>query len=192
MTAQIPDSIVYCGKKYTYIKSSNDFGFNPEDFGVKPMSFITSNWRGFFCDYLVDCNEGMLYLEKLTISGGSKKLTALLGRYRTGSSNYGNVYDGIKIKMKYTGKLLLGREFINKYYVHGGFQESFAYKKVIELIFSEGKMIEAIDHSDYVEKHRDKLLDKLTRGRKGSQSVLKSIATFLGSYQIEYWWERML
>jgi CheY-like chemotaxis protein len=56
-------------------------------------------------------------------------------------------YQNLHLKLKFTGILLLGDEFISKLYVHAGFQHAWKYKTVIALQFKRGKLIGSKDIS---------------------------------------------
>lgn len=62
--------------------------------------------------------------------------------------------------MKYTGKILIGKGFINKYYIHMGYQRAWAYEVLEKLIFYKGKLIETVDHSEMAKKLRLELENK--------------------------------
>lgn len=189
MTAQITDKFLYNGKEYYFIKASDKFGFNPRDYDVKPLAFITSNWRGFYCDYCIEKN--VLYLENMTICGGSKKFTEQFGGYWAGRNDYGATYKHIMMGIEYSGKLLIGRDFIDKYYLHSGFQCASAYREVIELGFSNGQVFEVVNHSEYVEKHRDELYHSEIYGSDASEKgIWKLIKSIIGLGEMKYWWEQ--
>jgi hypothetical protein len=67
------------------------------------------------------------------------------------------IYQGLKIPAPYTGGLLLARGFIQSMYVHMGFQKPTSFETVHELIFEEGKLISATDHSAKIAELRDEM-----------------------------------
>jgi len=188
MTAQIPDKFIYEGKQYYFIDASNVFGFDPKEYDVRTMSFITSCWRGFYCEYKLEKNR--LYLDAITIAGGSKKFANQFAKYRIGSNDYGNIYKHIMCSMKYSGKILMGQDFVDEYYLHGGFQCAAAYREVIELTLVDGKLVKVTDFSDYVEKKRDVLFRYAIYGyERAEESLWHSIKSILGFGHTRYWWE---
>lgn len=70
------------------------------------------------------------------------------------------VYQNLNLPMNYTGKILVGNNFINKYYIHMGYQRAWAYKTLIELVFENGKLIEEIDQSEVAKKLRKSFDDE--------------------------------
>ena len=61
---------------------------------------------------------------------------------------FNNHYLDLGYPLKYTGKLLLGVDFIPALYVHMGTQLSWKYEEVHELVFKEGVLVEAYDRSE--------------------------------------------
>lgn len=70
---------------------------------------------------------------------------------------FGYVYEDVNLLVKYTGKIVIGNSFIDEYYKHMGLQRAWAYKKVLELIFEKGRLVEVIDHSETVQKIREEM-----------------------------------
>ncbi len=64
------------------------------------------------------------------------------------------IYQGLSIPTSYTGGLLLARDFIQSMYVHMGFQKLTSFETVHELIFEQGKLTKATDHSAKMEELR--------------------------------------
>lgn len=46
-----------------------------------------------------------------------------------------HLYKNLNIFIEYTGKILIGKGFINKYYIHMGYQRAWAYEVLQELVF---------------------------------------------------------
>ena len=59
----------------------------------------------------------------------------------------GKVYYGINIPVKFDGGIIIGNDFLTRYYIHMGFQRVYAYKTVYELIFKEGLITKKTDLS---------------------------------------------
>lgn len=66
-------------------------------------------------------------------------------------------YSDLKISIPYTGKLLVGNEFMFKYYIHMGYQKPWGYKPIVELIFENGKLIAQNDLSQIAADLRDRI-----------------------------------
>ncbi len=57
------------------------------------------------------------------------------------------IYENIAEPIQFTGSLLIGADFDNKFYVHMGFQEPIGYKNLWELDFKNGVLEKAVDRS---------------------------------------------
>ena len=147
MTAQIGDTCRIKRKEYQILDCEKDL-FDPRSVGISTTSCSTACWRGFKCEYVIKQNE--LLLSNLIVccnecvEFNGIKPQELLERNPVG--NY--LYEDLNYKINYTGKLLLGDKFIQKYYIHMGFQNFWAFKDVKEYIFEEGNCIKYQDCSD--------------------------------------------
>ena len=56
-------------------------------------------------------------------------------------------HKNIGIRMKYTGKILVGKDFLREYYIHMGYQRAWAYQTLVEFIFEDGSLLDTVDHS---------------------------------------------
>ena len=65
-----------------------------------------------------------------------------------------HLYKNLNIFMEYTGKILIGKGFIKKYYIHMGYQRAWAYEVLDELIFDKGELIKTVDHSEMAKRLR--------------------------------------
>ncbi len=164
MTAQIPDTYIFEKKKYEFIAISEPIGFDPRDYGLKPNAPSTACWRGYWCEYGI--KQSGLILEQFLIynaDGDYPPFNDIEPSLNERDATY-----RVHLKIDFTGKIVIGRGFINKYYVHGGFQRAWAFKEVKEIVFDKGNVIEVIDHSEEVkdlrrqyDKNPDKFLDDL-------------------------------
>ena len=71
-----------------------------------------------------------------------------------------NHYYELNKLIPFTGKMMLGSDFLSEYYIHMGFQQAWAYKTVKELEFENGHLININDYSDRVDKIRKHIKDK--------------------------------
>ena len=178
MTAQIPDKYKYMRKNYSIVAMSDPIGFDPADYGLEPHMSSTACWRGYWCEYHI--KNGKLILEKLLMYNSDNNYPDLNGiqvspqkykKSRCISSddtdnkvrtemipvNFGHRTYLVNMEMNYTGKIVLGAEFMKKYYVHMGFQYPWAYKELKEFDFEDGALVKIIDHSDVAEMIRKKV-----------------------------------
>ena len=99
------------------------------------------------------------------------------------------LYSGVHLLIPYTGKLLLGRDFLQEYYIHMGFQQPFAYKTLMEFVFEEGIPLDAIDHSDTAEELRKTIDLQDSRWALGIKSVSQFVNDcFSLDYKAKAWW----
>lgn len=177
MTAQIGDIYKYKNERYTLVAVSGVIPFLPEDYGIEPQAAITACWRGYWCEYAIDDTLTLdeLYLhnseghyppingvdvseqefEELTVYSKGSEKREMFPKYN-GHRRYRN----IGLPIPYTGKILVGKDFIHKYYIHMGFQRYWAYKKLIEFEFDEGLLVEVRDCSELAEKKRAEMEGK--------------------------------
>jgi hypothetical protein len=57
----------------------------------------------------------------------------------------------------FSGGLLLGKGFIRSFYVHMGFQAAWTYKKVVELLVTDGVVTDSVDRSEALAEVRSKI-----------------------------------
>lgn len=66
-------------------------------------------------------------------------------------------YGYLNIPIEYSGKILIGNDFIQEYYIHMGFQMPWSYKNLIELDFENGVLTNTVNHSETARKNVKKL-----------------------------------
>ena len=179
MTAQKPDIYFYCEEEYRYVASKPLFDFTPRVFGLEPESVSTACWRGFWCTYEVSDKGFMLKelyvhtkdntypeIHNATLSDieyvactAFKMVDGKLVEfpYKTEKYHGHRRYKDFSFPIDYTGNLLIGKEFLNHYYLHIGYQNFYTYKKLIEIVVTDGKVVKMIDRSDIARLVRDKI-----------------------------------
>lgn len=75
-------------------------------------------------------------------------------KIRTKYASFDYSYDGLNLKSKFTGRLLIGKDFIKSMYVHMGFQKPKTFKTVLKLHVDDGNVIEIKDLSKDMENIR--------------------------------------
>ena len=152
MTAQIGDQFRYKNGEYVIVAGNAPIPFDPLDYGIIPGAICTSCWRGFWCVY--DISPDGIYLADLYVNSANNHYPEICGvlpeeRPEGDFLSYmgHQVYRGLNVKIPYTGKILIGDKFIHRFYIHNGFQWPWGYKKLIELVFKEGKLIATNNHS---------------------------------------------
>jgi len=151
MTAQIPDGIRYDGHSYAIAAIERDWPFDPNALGLRKgctILFSTGCYRGFEAGYEV--RDGFLFLVRLSVLYNSNRTppswNGLEPRLRT---NYPDMweYPELRYPIDYSGGLIIGRGFLQEFYVHMGFQRPHCYEVVHELVFEHGWLRQATDHS---------------------------------------------
>ena len=172
MTAQISDTFFYNNENWDLIASSDEIKFDPRKYGLEPVSPSTACWDGFVSDYEIINNS--LSLKNLHICLGWPGFPETYDESKEGpvypvvmnteakneskdSSSAFYCYN-FNMPVKYTGKLMLGKDFMHEYYIHMGWQQAWSYKTVKEFEFKDGVLVNVVDYSDKVEKVRQYLL----------------------------------
>jgi hypothetical protein len=171
MTAQIPDEFRYEGEVFSMVGMNGEGLYVPQDFGLKPRMASTGCYRGYILTF--DCVDGKLILDRmdvnceeahiingvepvpgaLTFSAEAReKLPDELKEYR----RFKFAYSNLGLKTKFTGSLLLGKDFIESMYVHMGFQRPMSFKTVLEIQVQDGDIIVVNDLSEKMEELRER------------------------------------
>ena len=162
MTMQRMDSFSYLGERAEAIAISRRFSFSPaNNFGIAAASWATSNYRGFWCNYSVDESLVInnLYLfskdhlyppingkdaeeipEFRHILDDINKKARIPKQYR---DSFPMQYIGIDYEYEYSGRIVLG---LNPKRNKSGLER---YRKVIELVFENGMVLEATDITEH-------------------------------------------
>ncbi len=164
MTGQITNKFKYEGEIYELVAYHGESLYAAEDFGITPQMASTACWRGYQTFY--DCVDGELILDslhvrtedKITINGVVPNENEELAEDSWVFFN--TIYENLTLKTKFTGSLLLGKDFIQEMYVHMGFQSPESFKIVIEIEVNDGEIIKITDMSARMEERRKHGLEK--------------------------------
>ena len=178
MTAQYTDTCIYQDHLYTIIRKSDcsQSLFDPHEHGLITHAPHTACRRGFCCRYWI---TDALYLEHLEVYCGDKRYPDIFGRsvgirrgvpyektengYYLPESSGLESYSFSNRKIEYTGKILTGYGFADKYYYPTmAFQMPYAYKNLLEFEFENGDLINTVDHSENAARYRE-MLDNCPR-----------------------------
>ena len=155
MTAQIGDTFRYKKSEYNIVAISNPLEFNPQQYGITPKACCSGCWAGYWCEYEIS-DKGIvltnLYINSkdsnypeingvrpLSADKKTKEQFTYMGHHK---------YKGINIKIPYTGKIVVGKDFLQQYYIHMGYQRAWSYETLREFIFDGGSIVDVVDHSD--------------------------------------------
>lgn len=210
MTAQISDKYKYQKKEYTIVALSSAIHFDPKNWGLEPHTSSTACYRGYWCEYAVEDEE--LLLKNLYLFNIDDKYPSFNGvevsppEFKEYEGYMGNgkkrkkvirpahfghrVYKNVNLSIPYTGKILLGDGFMREYYIHMGFQQAWAYEKLIELVFEEGVLLECNDLSHIAKAQREAMKE---RGDNLRYPESDNVAKFVeDSFSLDYadkaWW----
>ena len=156
MTAQIPDQFRYEGEAYHLVGIDGGPLYEPQDFGITTRMASTACWRGYQMFY--DCTDNALILDamhtrsddKIVVNGVTPKDS------KTGEPTgfFNTFYENLELKTKFTGSLLIAKDFISDMYVHMGFQSPDAFRTVLEIQIENGNITEVKDLSKEMEERR--------------------------------------
>lgn len=156
MTAQASDTVRYLGEKHALTAFSAGEPFDPKAFGYRPVMASTACWRGYLCDYEVandalrlahlqinhqpSDNRASRALQPPPLAGvaATPAKATWVGRWE---------FSEVALPLPYSGGLVIARDFLRELYVHMGFHPAWKYQHVHELLFEEGRLIEARDVS---------------------------------------------
>ncbi|MDR0286536.1 MAG: hypothetical protein LBI03_02340 [Clostridiales bacterium] len=175
MSAQVNDVFVYDNKKYSISAIENqEMFFDITDVGISPKPCSSACWRGYIAVFSID-GENRLVLKELNTNSKDEQLPEINGvkpeflklteknvDALIKKSGYtlllgGTViYTEVNLPIRYSGKLLITKGFIDDYYIHMGYQSSYAYNEVIELTFKDGICTNAEDVSELAKQKRKK------------------------------------
>ncbi len=100
-----------------------------------------------------------------------------------------HLYKNLNIFMEYTGKILIGKGFIKKYYIHMGYQRAWAYEVLDELIFDKGELIKTVDHSEMAKRLRLELENKAEEISKAGDNISLFVKeSFSLEMKDKAWW----
>ncbi|MFX0108263.1 MAG: hypothetical protein ACFE7R_08270 [Candidatus Hodarchaeota archaeon] len=156
MTGQIPDSFKYDGLEFSLVGMKGDGLYTPHDFRLTPRMASTACWRGYIMTY--DCVDGQLVLSSMSIRTYDSPSEINGIEPKTDTEKYRmftHHYENLNLKTRFTGSMLLGRDFIQGMYVHMGFQRPIAFRTVLEIHVQDGDIICVNDLSEKMEELRN-------------------------------------
>ena len=151
MTAQISDTFLFKGDKYSLIGMTEGVLATPAQFGMEPEMLHTACYRGFYATY--ELTEEALYLRQLTLRERNGKYLPI-GEKRPEKGDYQATYRGLSEVIPFTGKIRLAKDFIEELYIHMGYQKPSAFKTVLDITLKGGRVVEIKDRSQEMEERR--------------------------------------
>lgn len=166
MTAQLSDIYYYRGEEWDIAAVEKVWPFDIKSLGVKPVPPHTACWNGYVCEYAIEKDKLLLQNLQLCLDEEYPEINGVkaVNNPKDKVVLWGfKKYEEINIKVKYSGGLIIAREFIDDYYIHMGYHHPYAYRQVYELIFEDGNLVEEINRSDDMERLREE--EKLDSSR---------------------------
>jgi hypothetical protein len=181
MTAQISDVIEFEGELYDLAEDHHVL-FQPDQYGLSTFFFSTACVRGFHCHYVIE--EGLLRLRRLYLGysevNARCELGGVLPTYDAELYRFG--YEGLSLPVPFSGRLLLGREFISDLNMYDVFQYAWKYRSVIEIVLKEGRVISTTHRSKLIRRIRRFLLRRACElGIEGFMAELDELPTLADS-----------
>lgn len=178
MTAQIPDQFRYEGEVYALVGLDGEPLYEPSDFGITTQMASTACWRGYQMFY--DCKDGALILDEMHTRTNDNIPVNGVSPKEQGDGDqmafFNTFYENLGLKTKFTGWLLLAKDFIPEMYVHMGYQSPDAFRTVLEIYVKDGNITEVRDVSKDMEERR-----------KSSESMKPSQPDSSDDSDIETW-----
>jgi len=177
VTAQFLDGFRYKEKDYAIAGIHGEALFDPENLGLNPAVTCTACSRGYVCTYTLLGKQ--LVVSRLAVNlldfhaepewlpvpgpeiNGRKPMLA-----EERFPLFNNLYEDLELPVRFTGGLLIARDFIQELYVHMGFHPAWKFHEVWELLFDDGILTESQDVSLKVAELRKKLEPTLLKPKE--------------------------
>ncbi len=153
LTGQVSDEFRYNGEVFALVGINGEGLYMPSDFGMRTTMASTACWRGYQMFY--DCVDGKLILDTMFANPTEpKQVNGKDPQKQDENRRFNYVYENLGLKTKFTGRILLGKDFIQEMYVHMGFQSPESYQTVIEIEVKDGDIVKETDLSSTIAKRR--------------------------------------
>ncbi len=197
MTAQISDTYLYKEEKYNIVAFSEPLTFRPQDYGLVPQGLSTACYNGYWCEY--EITDTGLFLKNLYINTEDDNYPPINGISPFNGSRIemkrlsimgAHLYKEVNLPLSYTGRIVAGRDFLKKYYIHMGYQRAWSYGILLEFVFDEGRLIEIVDHSEMAELIRMEIEEDPKAFRKKLDHDVSAFVdnSFSLDIKVKCWW----
>lgn len=146
MTAQVQDRVAFNNTDFDMIGVNGEGLFTPETFGMRPVMIHTACYRGFYLQYELSQDTGLL-LQELTLRELNDNYVPVHGVVPE-RSEYQAAYHNLNLPVAFSGQMRLGADFIQELYIHMGYQKPSAYKTVLDISLENGQIVEVKDRSE--------------------------------------------
>jgi hypothetical protein len=153
LTGQVSDEVRYNREVYSLVGINGEGLPDPADFGIRTKMASTACWRGYQMFY--DCVDSELVLDvMLANTDEAKPVNGVKPGISKDSFGFNHIYENIGLKTKFTGRILIGRDFVQEMYVHMGFQSAESYRDVLELEVENGNIVNIVNLAEVMEQRR--------------------------------------
>jgi hypothetical protein len=135
---------------------------------MAPDRGSTACWRGYACSY--EIRDGTLLLDSLMTNLAEGEEPVINGNRPSIYRSWSSMYEGLSLPVRFSGELLLGRDFIEEMYVHMGFQKPTSFREVKEITLREGGVTILRDHSERMQEFRERAAESASGGVTGGMS----------------------
>lgn len=146
MSHQTLDPFFFNDEKYDFLRAENIYSlFDPEKYGLVPEEPITSCMKGFLITFSV--KENTLFWDNLEVYCENGVYPPINGVQAKGDQDsLFMCYDGINMKMDYSGTIIIGKNMIEKFWGRA-FTGPHCYETTFELTFENGQLVECRETS---------------------------------------------
>lgn len=210
MSFQIQDRYYFNGLQHNLVASSEEFGFNPKKYGFNELGYSHHCHRGYVAIYFIYKNKLSLEnlqilvkpesdtikindispiyissdesLPEITHPYLKTKEDTIIKNHRCNRASVKILfYKDLHFDINYTGKLMLGHDFVPFYSHHNGCYQAWCFNNLYEFEFINGELINILDYSLLMEEIRDEI-------NKNSQWVIAQ--NYLKSKEVNFWWAK--
>ena len=136
--------------------------FKPENYGITPIECSRSCYHGYWCDYTI--SDKRIVLESFYVNSKENyypEINGIVPLRKDGRDVLDalghHCYEGVNIKVGYTGKLVVGSDFLSEYHILFSRPYAWEYKDLKEFVFTDGNLTEVMDHSNVAEELRNQM-----------------------------------
>jgi hypothetical protein len=159
MTAQMHDSFLLEEKKFSVVGVDRENLFHPAQYGMQPLPSVTSCWRGYVCTYKTLYNKLLLNMLQTNLDREGPAINNVRPEFPA-KGTFNNVYHELDLHIDYSGGMLVADGFIRELHVHMGFHPAWKYETVLELVFSQGTLLEKKDITQQMMELRKEMVQK--------------------------------
>lgn len=212
MSASPGGRYYYESEKWDPLYHLGDWPFDPDEFGLKEITPILCSGGGYWAEYKIQ--DDSIIMDTLHIRTSDDRYPAINGInvaeiryqeyekcYRKNGETVKEIvkfdfdlgyrrYCGLNIFIPFTGRLLLGKDVVDKYRSLARYTEYWIFKTIKEFSFEEGILTNVYDHS-YTARIAQRETDRLLKDKETYywDSVNKFVKKNLKQEYVEKtWW----